>query len=159
MGKFGASHDFIKYFEIRKPRVFEIVAPLYKKGLSISEISAQTGIARSTVYAAIRAKRDVFRPPEKVPFERWRRGNPKGRRHPPFGFCYYNGALVEDPREYPTVQLIRMLKEQGKSITEITNELNRRGIPTRRKKLWQYGVVKAVLRRMVQDLERKSSTD
>ena len=133
---------------LRPIKIFEICAPLYRLGLSITEMAAQTGIPRSSIYAAIRANRHVLRPPESVPFERWRRGNAKPRRHPPYGYCWYNGKLVEDPHEFPTVRMIRLMKEQGMSITEITNELNRRGIPSKRKKLWSYGVVKAVLKRL-----------
>lgn len=49
-------HDIIEFFEIRQPRIFEIVAPLYKKGLSISEIASQTGLKRSAIWKSLRSK-------------------------------------------------------------------------------------------------------
>ncbi len=124
------------------------MGPLYLKGLSITDIHKQTGIPRSSIHASLRVNRDVLRPPEKVPFERWRRGNPNPRRHPPYGFCWYNGKLVEDPREYPTVQLIHDLWKQGRTVGEIVRYLNEKGYRSRLGRDWGYGVVKGIKRRL-----------
>lgn len=139
--------DFIEYFYKRRIPIFEIAAPLYKKGLSISDISLQTGIPRSSVYAALRKKRDILRPPKPVPFSRWRRGHGKTRARPPYGYCSFQGFIVEDPREYPTLLLIRSLWKSGMKITAIVRELDRREIPSRMGKRWSYGVIKSILKR------------
>lgn len=98
-------------------------------------------------HASLRANRDALFTPEKVPFERWRRGNPGPRRHPPYGFCWYNGKLVEDPREYPMVQLMLSLWTQGRTIGEIVRYLNEKGYRSRLNRDWGYGVVQGVIKR------------
>lgn len=60
--------DFIEFFDKRRVSVFKLVAPLYKKGLSVSDIAKQTDIGRSSVYKALRTNRDILRPPVSVPF-------------------------------------------------------------------------------------------
>lgn len=147
--------DFIEYFDRRSPRIIEKIGSLYLNGLSITEIHRQTGIPRSTVYASIRTNRHKLRPPPDVPYTRWRRGNPKPRRNPPYGYGWLSGELVKDPKEYPIVQLIESLWKQGRSVGEIVRYLNGRGYRSRLGRDWGYGVIKRIFRR-INNIETKS---
>lgn len=124
--------------------------------MSITEIHIQTGIPRSSVHAAIKKNRHKLRPPPEVPYARWRRGNPKPRRNPPYGYGWLNGELVKDPKEYSTVQLIQSLGKQGYDIGEIVRYLNGHAYRSRMGRDWGYGVVKSVLK--IQ-LEQGSTTE
>lgn len=75
MRKYSIPHDIIEFFEVRQPRIFEIVAPLYQNGLSITEIANQTGLKRTAIWQSLRSKRDELRPRDPVPYERWRKGH------------------------------------------------------------------------------------
>lgn len=70
-------HDFIPFVYDKPKRVFEISAPLYKEGMSVSDIAKRTGLSRSSIFAALRANQDELRPQKPLPFERWRKGNGK----------------------------------------------------------------------------------
>ena len=76
-----------------------------------------------------------------------RKGNGRTRAQPPYGYSFYKGKIIGDPREYPTPELIKSLGHKGSSVSEITRELNRQNILSRKKKRWDYGVVKAILNR------------
>lgn len=67
---------------------------------------------------------------------------------PPFGFCYFQGQVIKDPREYPTLQLIQSLWKQGTSISSIVRKLDEKGIRTRMKKPWSYNVIKSIIGRL-----------
>ena len=120
---------------------------MYLKGLSISDISKQTGITRSSVYQSLRKNRHVLRPAKSVPFDRWRKGHGKTGNKPPYGWCFYQGELVHDPKEQVVVLLIESLWKQGKTIGEIVRELNGKGYRSRMGRDWGYGVVKGVINR------------
>lgn len=141
--------DFIEYFDRRSPRIIEIVGPFHLKGMSITEIHNQTGIPRSSIYSVLKKNRHVLHPPEKVPFERWRRGNPGPRRHPPYGYGWLNGELIKDPKEYAIVQIIQSQWKQGRSVGEIVRCLNENGYRSRLERNWGYGVVKGIIKRAV----------
>lgn len=140
--------DFIEYFDRRSPRIIEIVGPLYLKGLSITDIHKQTGIPRSSIHASLRANRHVLRPQKSVPFDRWRKGHGKTRNKPPYGWCFSQGELVKDSREYPIIQLIESLWKQGRTIGEIVRYLNENGYRSRLNRNWGYGVVKGIIQRV-----------
>lgn len=140
--------DFIEFFEKNQPNIFDIVSPLYKKGLSISDIANQTGIGRSSIYKSLRSHRHELRPQILVPFERWRKGHGKTRNKPSYGWCFSEGDLVKDQQEYPIVQLIESLWKQGLAVGEIVRELNGKGYRSRMDRDWGYGVVKGIIQRI-----------
>ena len=148
MGKSLPPLDIIEYFGNRSPKIFEIIFPLYKKGLSITDIANQTGLKRGSIWNSLRANRESLRPQVSVPFERWRKGHGKVRNKPPFGYCFFQGELVKDTREYPTVLFIESLWKQGKKVGEIVRELNGKGYRSRMIRAWGYGVVKGIIKRL-----------
>lgn len=128
--------------------LFEIVGPLYRQGLSISDIANQTGLKRHSIWKSLQAHKQELRPQDPVPFERWRQGRGKMRARPPFGYCYFQGEVIKDPKEYPTLQLIESLRKQGASISSIVAKLDAKGIRSRMNKPWSYNVIKAIIGRL-----------
>jgi hypothetical protein len=124
------------------------VAPLYRKGLSISDISEQTGIARTTVWNAVRKQEKEMRSAAPVSFDRWRKRHGKQRARPPYGFCYFQGEVIKSPTEYPTLLLIESLWKQGTDITSIMKKLEGKKLRSRTGKPWSYNVIKSVIRRL-----------
>ena len=128
--------------------MIEIVGPLYRQGLSISDIEAQTGLKRHSIWKCLQKHKQDLRPQNPVPFERWRQGHGKMNARPPFGFCYFQGQVIKDPKEYPTLQLIQSLWKQGTSISSIVRKLDEKRIKSRMKKPWSYNVVKSIIGRL-----------
>lgn len=124
------------------------MGPLYRQGLSISDIEDQTGLKRHSIWKCLQKHKHELRPQNPVPFERWRQGHGKMSARPPFGFCYFQGQVIKDPREYPTLQLIQSLWKQGTSISSIVRKLDEKGIRTRMKKPWSYNVIKSIIGRL-----------
>ena len=140
--------DFIEVFEKRSTRIFDIVGPLYKEGLSVTDIAEQTGLKRHSIWKSLQANKQKLRPQESVPFDRWRQGRGQTKARPPHGFCYFQGQVIKDPVEYPTLLLIQNLVKQGASISAIVARLDSKGIKSRMKKPWSYNVVKAIIGRI-----------
>lgn len=138
--------DFIEFFTKKSPRIIEIVGPLYEKGLSITDIAEQTGVSRYSIWNALRKHKKTLRSQDPVPFDRWRQGRGKMKARPPFGFCYFQGEVIKDPKEHPTFLLIQNLWKQGASISSIVRHLDSKGIQSRMSKTWSYNVIKATIR-------------
>jgi hypothetical protein len=71
----------------------------------------------------------------------------------PYGFAYLEGKLAVDPRETKVVHQMVKLWQSGKSYKAIAERLNDQKIPTRLGKRWTHSVIKAVIKR---HLEQKS---
>ncbi len=116
--------------------------------MSITDIASETGLSRDSIWSVLRKHKQELRPQESVPFERWRQGNGKTKARPPYGFSFFQGAVIKDPVEYPTLQLIGNLWKQGLSISSIVLHLNSKGIKSRMKKPWSYNVIKSTIKRI-----------
>lgn len=64
---------------------------------------------------------------------------------PPYGWRALNKELVPVPAEQRVIQLIVAMHEAGNGLTEIAEELNRRGIPTKRGTEWFPATVRRIL--------------
>lgn len=63
-------------------------------------------------------------------------------------FCYFQGEVIKDPKEYPTLLLIQNLWKQGASISSIVRHLDGKRITSRMGKPWSYNVIKSTIRRL-----------
>jgi hypothetical protein len=72
----------------------------------------------------------------------------KGGASPIYGFCYLDGKLAKDPREYPTLQIIKEQWRRGKTPTEIASYLNGKKIKTRTGKAWKQPTVFYIVERL-----------
>ena len=123
------------------------MAPLYQKGLSITDIANQTGLKRTSIWSSLQAHKKELRPQTPVPFDRWRKRTGKVNARPPYGFSFFQGEIIKDPKEYPILQLIQNLWKQGMSIGSIMLKLDERGSKSRMNKPWSYNVIKSIIKR------------
>jgi len=129
-------HDFIEIsihlisHEINDFKVF------YEQGHSINEIANRLGFPYSTVRDQLLRLGVTLRTNKSVSFS----GNPrqtfKNSAPPPYGYCYLEGCLQKDPREYPILQIIEKQRQLGRTPTEIARHLSDRGFTTRIGKPW-----------------------
>ncbi len=105
-------------------------------------------MARTSIWNSLRAHKAKLRPQDPISYDRWRQGRGKMRARPPYGFCYFQGQVIKDPKEYPSLQLIQSLWKQGTSISSIVRKLDEKGIKTRMKKPWSYNVIKSIIGRL-----------
>lgn len=66
---------------------------------------------------------------------------------PYYGFCYFEGEIVKDPREYPTLVLIHDFWKEGKTIHQIVKELNCRSLTSRTGRKWSWAAVSNIVTR------------
>lgn len=147
MRKFCYPHDIIEKCCIPQSRIIEIIAPLYKENLSITEIAEQTGIKRTMVWETLKQHEKELKSQRVVPYERWRKGHKKTGARPPYGFCFLQGEVVRDPKEYPTLLLIHNLWTRGSEIISILDALSAKKLKSRTGREWSYGVIKVIVKR------------
>ena len=129
--------DIIKFSPQGDPRISEKTVQEYQKGQSIADIAKVLG--RSKSFVKLRLERAGIEPREKLsqaPHVRRIKRGKQGAR-PYYGFCYLEGEIVKDPREFPTLVLIHERWASKKTIHEIVKELNRKAIPSRKGKSWK----------------------
>lgn len=78
----------------------------------------------------------------------------KNSAPPPYGYCYLEGALAKDPREYPILQTIDQLRLRGETPTAIAKYLNLQKIKTRKGHLWKQPTVFYIIQRLKAENER-----
>lgn len=147
-GNIARPLDIIEFFAKRSTRIIDIVGPWYDKGLSITDIADQTGVKCYTIWKALKNHKKNLSSQDPVPFERWRQGRGKMKARPPFGFCFFQGEVIKDPKEYPTLLLIQSLGKQGANISSIVRHLDGKGIQSRMGMPWSYNAIKATIRRL-----------
>jgi len=64
----------------------------------------------------------------------------------PYGFCAIDGVLEPVEEEQQVVRLIHRHKRKGKSANKIAELLNKKGIPTKKNRLWRARQILNVLR-------------
>lgn len=141
-------HDFIEITihlitqENRDLRAF------YELGHSINEIADRLGLSYSTVRDQLARQGVTLRPNKSVSFSKDQRQTFKNSAPPPYGFCYLEGRLQKDPREYPILQIIDKQIQLGRSPTEIARYLSGKELKTRHGKLWRQAHVFKIVQRL-----------
>ena len=142
-------HDFIAVLNKTKEGIISKCAPLYEKGLSLREISAETGIPKTTIRVTLtRSGMELrnFETGKNVPSLRTKAKRPG---HAPYGYGYLSGELVVDPKEFSIVQKIIKKWQSGKSAYAIAQELNVVKTQTRLGGFWRTCVVKQIIEREI----------
>ncbi len=141
------SHDFIRYFTRDCNYIFNIAAPLYEKGHSLTEIAQMTGFGRTTIRNHLKKREMAMRPNKCVSATELLRRPFKSSTQSPYGYCYLDGKLEKHPKEYPILQIIEQQWKMGKLVSEIVRYLNTRGFKARIGRRWGYTSVKKVVQR------------
>ena len=121
---------------------------LYDQGHSIEDVARLLGLSFSTVRRQLVKLRVTFRPNKSVSFIRNQRQTFKSGAPAPYGYCYLDGSLQKDAREYPVLQIIEKQRQIGRTPTEIARYLHNRKFKTRHGKVWNQALVFNVLQRL-----------
>lgn len=141
-------HDFIEISIHLISQENHNLKALYEQGHSVNDIADLLGLAYSTVRDRLERQQVTLRPGKSVSFLNNQRQTFKNSAPPPFGFCYLEGQLQKDPREYPVLQIIEKQRQQGRSPTEIARFLSDKGFKTRHGKSWLQAHVFKIIQRL-----------
>lgn len=147
---FYYQHDFIALFQNSLEGIFAFCAPLYLQGRSLKEISALTGFPYSTIRTQLVKGGVTLRPNKSVSSTEVLRQRFKNSSPPPYGYCYLDGCLQKDPREYPILQIIEQQRQQNKNPTSIAKYLNGKKLKPRKGKVWKQPTVYYIVQRLNQ---------
>ncbi|MBL7545531.1 MAG: hypothetical protein JNL11_17055 [Bdellovibrionaceae bacterium] len=120
----------------------------YDQGYSIYEIAEQFGLSYSTVRNQLVKLGVTLRTNKSVSFSPNQRQTFKNSAPPPYGYCYLEGRLQKDPREYPILQMIEKQRQLGRTPTEIAKFLSGKGFKTRHGKLWRQAHVFNIVQKL-----------
>lgn len=148
---FFYNHDFIRLFENSIARIFDVCAPLYLHGHSLKEISAMTGHPYSTLRSQLVDGGLTLRSNRSVSSNSILRQGFKNSAPPPYGYCYLDGSLQKDPREYPTLKIIKQQWQLGKNPTDIARYLNGRNTKPRKGRIWKQPTIYYIVQRLQQE--------
>ena len=140
--------DFIEFLPIQSTRIIDIVAPLAKKGQSITEIANETGLKRTSIWKALRMQRRKKIAQSTFSVKAWRKKHDHLKQKPPYGYCRFQGQVIKDPKEYPVMSWIQHEWKRGESINSIILKLSARGAKSRTGKSWSYNVIKSIIKRI-----------
>lgn len=132
-------------------RISPEIVDLYKKGWSLRDIAREYGCSRHKVYSQVK-KAGVKLRENSAQATPNRKNGVKQNVLPYYGFCYFEGRITPDPREFPALKLIHRLWKDQRTIHQITLELNRVKIPSRQRKQWSWAAVKNIVQRFEQGI-------
>jgi len=141
-------HDFIEITIHLITQENHDLKGFYEQGHSINEIADRLRLSYSTVRDQLARQGVTLRTNKSVSFSKDQRQTFKNSAPPPYGFCYLEGQLQKDPREYPILQIIEKQRQQGRSPTEISRFLSGKGFKTRHGKSWLQAHVFNIVQRL-----------
>ncbi|MBL7557891.1 MAG: hypothetical protein JNM24_18830 [Bdellovibrionaceae bacterium] len=127
--------------------ISSLFTELYLKGLSLREIEQQTGAAKSVIRRRLLTNGVKLRSHIAVPFSSKKKVIGKSNIRPPYGFCYFQGQIVLDQKEYRNLLLIYKLWKSNANPNRISELLNEKNIPPRIAKFWNRNSVISILTR------------
>lgn len=139
--------DFTSFILKDKSIISAEAIELYQKGWSLREIAKELGASKSGIGSILPKAGIKLR--DKVSQATNQRGVNSGKQsvQPYFGFCYFEGQITKDPREFPTLRLIHRRWNEKRTIHEIAVELNNAKIPSRSGKQWSWAALKKIINR------------
>jgi hypothetical protein len=127
--------------------ISETFAQLYNKGLSLKDISQQTGKAKSVIRENLARAGIELRSNVAVPISKMKAEGGKTNIRPPYGFCYFQGQIVPDQNEYENLILVFRLWKARTNPNRISDLLNEKKVAPRIAKFWNRNSVVNVITR------------
>jgi len=137
--------EYIEFQTSRKEGISKKIAVLYGEGLSLRQVSDETGVAKSSVRETLIGDGVELRPHPKVAVGRNFASKPTRVGIPPYGFAWLRGRMVVDPREIETVRLIIHSWQAGCTVTAIAHKLIRLRKKTRNGGIWDHSLVRKII--------------
>lgn len=133
-------------------RISSELAALYVKGWSLREIARESGCSKNGVRSRLLKGGHELRDP--FPQATSHRGLSGGKQGalPYYGFCYFEGQIVRDPREFPTLKMIHGDWKKKLTIHQITQRLIRAKRLSRTGKQWSWAAVSNIVARFEQQI-------
>ncbi len=144
------THKKIELSSFDPQAIFESYVELYQKGLSLSDISKQTGKSKSAIYENLVKAGVVLRTAVTAPGYQKKIAKGKTNAQPPYGFCFFQGKVVPDQKEYAHLMLIYQLWKLKTNPNRISRHLNQKMIPPRIAKFWNRNSIFNILTRFEQ---------
>ncbi|MGZ3749484.1 MAG: hypothetical protein ACXVCD_19260, partial [Pseudobdellovibrionaceae bacterium] len=139
--------DFIPLCLPDATRVSSKIAQLYQEGLSLREVSQQVCLSKTMIRNHLIKLGVELRPKLSVPTATgWRKSGKQAVR-PFYGFCFHQGKIARDPKEFSVLLLIHEKWKQGVNSNSIATYLNTNKIPSRCNKEWSWNAVKNLVDR------------
>ncbi|MBC7457082.1 MAG: hypothetical protein H7235_02300 [Bdellovibrionaceae bacterium] len=130
--------------------ISETYSELYRKGLSLSDISKQTGKSKSVIRRNLARTGIELRSNLAIPISRMKTEGGKTNIRPPYGFCYFQGQVVPDQNEYENLLLIYRLWKADTNPNRVSNRLNEKKVRPRIAKFWNRNSIVNILTRFEQ---------
>ena len=113
------------------------LAEKYENGYSLQDIAKMIGYSKSKVRSAL--KRCGIKPRDSSSQATHERSLKSGKQGPLpyYGFCHFEGKIIKDLREFPTLQIIHRGWSRGESIHQMNLKLNQAGVFPRDKPIVQ----------------------
>lgn len=127
--------------------ISESFADLYAKGLSLSDIAKQTGAAKTTIRSTLIRNGVELRENLAAPISIAIKTVGKGNAQPYFGFCYFQGTLVPNPKEYDTLLLIYNHWKLKLNPNSISSQLNEKKLSPRTASEWNRNSIVKIIER------------
>lgn len=139
--------DTKEFYFKNDTRISSEVTNLYEQGWSLREIARENGCSKNKIRSSLVKAGLEMR--DRVPQATSRRGLSGGKQGalPYYGFCYFEGKIVRDPHEFPTLQLIHNGWKKKQTIHQITQQLNQAKRPSRTGKAWSWAAVSNIVAR------------
>lgn len=140
-------HKTIELSSIRQQLISDELVKMYQSGMSLADLAKQTGIAQTTIRARLIKSGIEMRPKFSIPFEQARRKTGKRNTLPYYGFCYFQGRVVPNPKEYDHLMKIYNLWKMGMNPNAISEHLNSKKIPPRSATCWNRNSIVNIINR------------
>jgi hypothetical protein len=147
LGEHSEPHVKIELFANQHRRISKNFIEMNLQGRSLDDISKQTGKAKNTIRDYLKRYGVDLRPKLSEPIHKvWKKPGKRNIR-PYYGFCYFQGSIVPDPREYENLLFIHSLWKQEQNPNAIAGRLNDRKIPARSAQCWNRNSIVLILDR------------
>lgn len=145
--EFYQPHRKIELLAAQKQTIYSEFAELYKNGLSLGDIAKQTGKSKSVIRASLLRDGIELRGNVAPPAAILKSLSGKSNTQPPYGFCYFQGKVVPDQKEYENLMLIYQLWKSRTNPNRIADTLTEKNIQPRLAKSWNRNSVINILNR------------